>query len=127
VSDVPRLCPSCAGQLGEKDTEVCPWCGAGAVGPTEATKATTAPSSAEGPSPLGARGAGRGLGDAALPPGSLPPPPKHLPITRLDPGQIFLRTLIILGLAYVIVVIGHRALQVFHDALPAIAGSGFGR
>ena len=45
-------------------------------------------------------------GNTALPP--IPPPPKELPLVRLNATQVFLRVLILLGVAYVILVLGQE-------------------
>ena len=51
-----------------------------------------------------------GFGDAAKPLPPLPPPPKSLPLVTLNPTQVFLRTIIILGSLYIVLVLGQQAM-----------------
>ena len=111
MGDASKLCPSCAGQV--TNTAVsCPWCGEGLAG-SEATRVATAPP------PVAARAPGQGLGDARpLSAEQLPPPPKSLPIVRLNPTQVFLRAVIVIGCLYLLFVVGRSALQASACAIP---------
>lgn len=101
----PQLCPSCAGQV-VAGAASCQWCGAG-LGATEATSVGPAPA----PSSRAASRPDIGFGDhAARPLPPLPPPPKSLPLTTLNPTQVMLRTMILLGALYVALVLGQQAM-----------------
>lgn len=52
-----------------------------------------------------------GFGEhAARPLPPLPPPPKSLPIVALNPTQVVLRTIILLGVLYIVLVLGQQAM-----------------
>lgn len=52
-----------------------------------------------------------GRAERALPP--LPPPPENLPFASMNGGQIILRVIIVLGIAYLVATFGGRIL---HDS-----------
>ena len=67
-----------------------------------------APSPAARAIASGAKDVGLGRSDPTLP---LPPAPKALPITRLNPGQVMLRAIIVLASAYILVQLSQFVLQ----------------
>lgn len=91
----------------------CPWCGAG-LGAAESTRVATAPP----PSAAVASTPDIGFGDGSKPLPPLPPPPKSLPITALNPTQVFLRTLIVLGACYLLFLLGRRLVEFSACAVP---------
>ena len=94
----------------------CPWCGA-ALGASEGTRVATAPPPAAASVPSTPD---IGFGESKPLPENLPPPPKSLPLTTLNPTQVFLRTLIVLGAIYLLFLLGQRF--VVHAAC-AVPGS----
>jgi hypothetical protein len=76
----------------------------------EATRVAVAPPPAASTPDIGL-----GRPDKELPP--LPPPPKSLPITRLNPTQVVLRTVIVLGCLYLLFVVGRMLIQRSTDNL----------
>ena len=108
----PEICPSCAGQL-KPGVESCQWCGA-SFAEAESTKVAPAMQP-----PVSRPDVGFGGGSARpLPP--LPPPPKALPFSNLNGGQIILRVIIVLAVAYIVAVLGGKLI---HDAACAVPGS----
>ena len=112
----PRLCAKCTGQLPE-GAVACPWCGS-----------PTAEAGSEGtrvgePSPQ-ARAAAQGRKDVGLSCDveklkNLPPPPQSRPITALNPGQIVLRALIVVLVAYILVQVSQPLLRMIEPPLCA--------
>jgi len=110
VGDAKQLCPSCAGQI-TAGTESCPWCGAG-LASAEATRVATAPPIASALAPDEDLATTRPLP-------TLPPPPKSLPLVALNPTQVFLRAVIVLGAMYVLFVIGREVVRFSACAVPS--------
>lgn len=74
---------------------------------------------ATAPPPIAAALAtGRGLGDSAPLP-VLPPPPKSLPLVTMNPTQVFLRAVIVLGALYVLFVVGREFVRFSACAMPS--------
>ncbi len=46
----------------------------------------------------------------------MPPPPRSRPIVALTPTQVFLRAIIVLGLAYIVIQIGSAAVMTMRNA-----------
>src|SRR5579859_3555544 len=100
MPEAPRLCAKCTGQLPE-GVVACPWCGspttdAGAEGTKVGEPSPRARAAALGRKDIGLSG------DLEKIP-NLPPPPPSLPITALNPGQIMLRALVVILVAYILV------------------------
>lgn len=92
--------------------ESCSWCGAGTLGPDESTK--VAPAAAPTTTPdigFGQRSA-RKLPD-------MPPPPAARPFEHLNPGQVMLRTAMVIAIAYLVIVAGRGMLGAAKDRLCA--------
>jgi len=110
LKDVPEplpLCHSCAGQL-TAGAENCPWCGIATLPPDAATRVGGPPP----PSRPGPTKPDVGLGEnSARPLPAMPPPPRSRPIVALTPTQVFLRAIIVLGLAYIVITIGSAAMM----------------
>ena len=49
----------------------------------------------------------------------MPPPPAALPFERLNPGQVVLRTAMVIALAYIVIVLGRGMLGAAKDTLCA--------
>ena len=110
VSGATQLCPSCAGQLTEGAAS-CPWCGLGLTAAEPTRVAAAAPTAVVAHNV--------GLGEqAARPLPSLPPPPKSLPLVQLNPTQVFLRAIIVLGGAYLLFTVARQFVEYSACAVP---------